>query len=68
MPRGERRPRGVDVPLTRGSLGVRQAVLGKHHEDTLVVSHCWEEPSEPDKAGVQFAAVRDHLAAHPSVR
>ena len=34
MPRGERRPRGVDVPLTRGSLGVRQAVLGKHHEDT----------------------------------
>ena len=33
----------------------------------LVISHCWEAPEEPDKMGAQFAAVKQHLSAHPEV-
>jgi hypothetical protein len=40
---------------------------GSYKSNILVISHCWEAADEPDKHGVQFAAVKEHLKAHPSI-
>ena len=43
--------------------GFRGAYQGKF----LVVSHCWEDPSQPDAKGVQFKTLKDYLNEKPSV-
>ena len=45
----------------------RDAFLGALTHNMLAVSHRWEKPSEPDPEGVQFAAIKTHLAGHPEI-
>ena len=40
---------------------------GVYKHKILVVSHRWEHPDEPDKAGVQFKEVKAHLDAHGAI-
>ena len=35
--------------------------------NTLVISHRWEEPAEPDSSGVQFSAIKQHLLANEAI-
>ena len=50
----------------RGTLA-GTGVGGAYVASVLVVSHCWEQPGAPDEQGVQFAAVKAHLDAHPQI-
>ena len=49
------------------SLSLREACCGAYSRHMLAVSHRWEEPHTPDGQGVQFAALRAHLQAHPEI-
>ena len=40
---------------------------GHYVSNTLVISHCWEDQTEPDCSGVQFSAVKRHLLANEAI-
>lgn len=41
---------------------------GAYANEFCAVSHRWEDPHEPDIAGVQFDALRKHLGKHPNIK
>ena len=53
--------------LEQRTISFHDGYGGAYIESTLIVSHVWEEPSEPDRQGAQFTAVQAHLRAHLSI-
>ena len=54
--------------LVQRTISFVEGCTGAYKADTLVVSHCWEEPSEPDRMGVQFETIKKHLAANHTIK
>ena len=54
--------------LVERTVVATDAYRGAHAGDgTLVVSHRWEAPDEPDGTGTQLRALQAHLEAHPHI-
>ena len=54
--------------LEQRTIDFADGAAGKYVRDTLVVSHCWEDPAQPDGQGVQFATLKHHLIANTSIK
>ena len=54
--------------LEQRTIDFADGAAGKYVRDTLVVSHCWEDPAQPDGQGVQFATLKQHLIANTSIK
>ena len=54
--------------LKQHTISFELGCSGEYTESFLAVSHRWEEPVEPDRLGVQFKAVKEHLRANPSIK
>ena len=53
--------------LEQREISFADGYAGRYVSDTLVISHCWEDPSAPDGKGVQFAAIKEHLLANAAI-
>ena len=54
--------------LRRHTLSKHRAYQSGYAASLLAVSHRWEDQRAPDSLGVQMAAIKAHVAAHPSVQ
>ena len=53
--------------LEQRKISFADCYAGFYVSDTLVISHCWEDPTQPDGKGVQFAAIKEHLLSNPAI-
>jgi len=54
--------------LAQRTLSFDEGCTGAYVQDTLVVSHRWEEPGKPDPLGVQFATIKAYLSEHDEIK
>ena len=70
----ERLPRMQDLTrdhpdwIVKKPIDMTSSLLGDYREDTVGVSHRWEQPDEPDTTGVQLATLKRYLADHPKIK
>ena len=53
--------------LERREISFADGYAGRYLTNTLVVSHCWEDRTQPDGEGVQFGAIKAHLLANRAI-
>ena len=54
--------------LEQREISFAEGYAGRYVSDTLVISHCWEDPTQPDGKGVQFAAIKKHLVDNKAIK
>jgi len=54
--------------LEQRKISFADGYAGFYVSDTLVISHCWEDPTQPDGKGVQFAAIKKHLVDNKAIK
>ena len=53
--------------LEQRKISFADGYAGCYVSNTLVISHCWEDPTQPDGKGVRFAAIKEHLLSNPAI-
>jgi len=53
--------------LEQREISFADGYAGSYVSNTLVISHRWEDPTQPDAKGVQFAAIKEHLLANAAI-
>mmetsp|Transcript_18980 Transcript_18980/g.47224 ORF Transcript_18980/g.47224 Transcript_18980/m.47224 type:complete len:174 (-) Transcript_18980:270-791(-) len=53
--------------LVDGTLTFHEAMVGKHVEDNVTISHRWINSVDPDPDGVQLAKMREYLENNPQI-
>jgi vacuolar protein 8 len=67
-------PRFQDLQLQRPDwfeekeITLEGACAHEYEDEVLAVSHCWEQPDEPDTQGKQFAAMRAYVRDKPAIK